>query len=139
MKPGYVVSDDPDRLDHEWIWEMLSLHAYWLRWRRREDVEAQIASAWRVVGAYLADTGAQVGFARAVSDGVSFAYLGDVIVDPLHRGAGVGTAVIRAMIDDGPGADFVWTLFTADAHGLYERFGFGEAGERAMVRPPRRG
>ena len=30
--------------------------------------------AWRVVGAYRADTGEQVGFARAVSDGVTFAY-----------------------------------------------------------------
>jgi hypothetical protein len=28
------------------------------------------------------------------------------------------------MIDDGPGAGFRWMLHTADAHGLYRRFGF---------------
>ena len=39
------------------------------------------------------------------------------------------------MIDDGPGRDFRWVLFTADAHGLYEQFGFAEPGRTAMVRP----
>jgi hypothetical protein len=28
------------------------------------------------------------------------------------------------MIDAGPGAGFRWALHTADAHGLYSRFGF---------------
>ena len=42
------------------------------------EIDAQLASAWRVVGAYRADTGEQVGFARGVSDGVGFAYLADV-------------------------------------------------------------
>ena len=62
------------------VWEYLSTEAYWGRWRTRADIEAQLASAWRVVGAYRADTGEQVGFARAVSDGVGFAYLADVFV-----------------------------------------------------------
>jgi len=39
------------------------------------------------------------------------------------------------MIDEGPGALFRWTLFTADAHGLYAKHGFGPADETAMVRP----
>jgi hypothetical protein len=43
------------------------------------------------------------------------------------------------MIDDGPGADFRWTLFTGDAHGLYRELGFSEPGPTAMVRPDRRG
>jgi hypothetical protein len=42
---------------------------------------------------------------------------------------------VRAMIDEGPGADFRWTLFTADAHPLYAEFGFGPAQQDAMVRP----
>ena len=39
------------------------------------------------------------------------------------------------MIDDGPGAQFRWTLFTGDAHGLYAQFGFGAPDSTAMVRP----
>ena len=82
------------------------------------------ASAWRVVGAYRADTGEQVGFARAVSDGVGFAYLADVFVLAEHQGTRIGKRLMQRMIDEGPGSDFRWVLFTADAHGLYEQFGF---------------
>lgn len=131
----YDLDDDPSRVQPDVIWEWLSTEAYWGRWRTRSDVEAQIAGAWRVVGAYRRDTGEQVGFARAVSDGVGFAYLADVFVLGEHRGSGLGTRLVRLMIDDGPGADMRWTLFTGDAHGLYRRFGFVEPDETAMVRP----
>src|SRR5664279_5102275 len=114
------TSSDPSRIDRDWVWMMLSTQAYWGLWRSRADVEKQLDSAWRVVGAYDAD-GVQVGFARAVSDGVGFAYLADVIVDPAFRGRGIGKQLVAAMIDDGPGAGFRWTLFTQDAHGLYEK------------------
>jgi hypothetical protein len=39
------------------------------------------------------------------------------------------------MIDDGPGAGFRWLLHTADAHGLYERFGFGAPAGDLLERP----
>lgn len=135
----FELSDEVGRLDRDWIWRMLSTEAYWARWRQRSDVEATIDSAWRVIGAYDATTGAQLGYARAVSDGVSFAYLADVIVDPGSRGAGIGKAVVAAMIDRGPGRDFRWTLFTQDAHELYRRFGFTEPDATAMVRRSRLG
>ena len=77
------------RVDRDVVWEYLSTEAYWGRSRVRADVEAQLRSAWRVVGAYRRDTGAMVGFARAVGDGVSFAYLADVFVLPTARGAGL--------------------------------------------------
>ena len=112
---------------------------YWGRWRTREQVETQLDTAWRVVGAYRADTGAQVGFARAVSDGVGFAYLADVFVLADHRGHGLGKRLMRLMIEDGPGRDMRWTLFTGDAHDLYRQFGFAEPDRTAMVRPAAQG
>jgi GNAT superfamily N-acetyltransferase len=102
----------------------MSEQAYWGRWRSRTDVEAQIAGAWRVVGVYDRGSGRMVGFARALSDGVGTADLADVYVEPDVRGRGLGKALVEEMIDDGPGAEFRWMLHTADAHGLYERFGF---------------
>lgn len=135
----YAIDTDKQRLDRDWIWRMLSTEAYWATWRSREDVEAQIDGAWRIVGIYDEATGEQVAFCRAVSDGVAFAYLADVIVDPARRGQELGKQIVRAMIDDGPGAAFRWTLFTRDAHGLYERFGFGPADESAMVRASTQG
>ena len=137
MNDAYELDDDPARIQFDTVWRWLSTEAYWGRWRSRTDVETQVANAWRVVGVYHSETGAQVGFARAVSDGVGFAYLADVYVDAEHRGHGLGKRLMQLMIDDGPGPDMRWTLFTSDAHGLYRQFGFVEPDRTAMVRPPR--
>ncbi|MBN9171132.1 MAG: GNAT family N-acetyltransferase [Microbacterium sp.] len=131
----FELDDDPTRIQNDAVWRWLSTAAYWGRWRTRADVDAQVAGAWRVVGVYRTDTGEQVGFARAVSDGVAFAYLADVYVLDAHRGHGLGKALVRRMIDEGPGSHFRWTLFTGDAHGLYAGFGFVEPDATAMVRP----
>jgi GNAT superfamily N-acetyltransferase len=133
---GYEFDDDPTRLNTEAIWRYLSADAYWGRWRERADVEAQLAAAWRVVGVYAPD-GAQVGFARAVSDGIACAYLADVYVLEAHRGRGLGVDLVRFMVEDGPGRDFRWMLHTKDAHGLYERFGFAPPDETYLERPAR--
>jgi len=132
----WELDDDPGRVDRDAAWAFLSTEAYWGRTRSRPDFEAQCDGAWRTVGAYDA-AGATAGFARAVSDGVNFAYLADVFVTGVARGSGLGIALVRFMIDDGPGRDFRWTLFTADAHGLYARFGFAAPDATAMVRPAR--
>lgn len=134
---AYDLDDDPRRIQNDAVWDWLSTEAYWGRTRSRADVEAQITGAWRVVGVYRRDTGEQVGFARAVSDGVSFAYLADVYVRAEHRGHGLGKRLVQLMIDDGPGAHMRWMLFTGDAHGLYRQFGFTEPDETAMVRAAR--
>jgi len=77
-----------------------------------------------------------VGFARAYGDG-GCAYLADVYVLPGHRGAGLGKALVRMMIEDGPGAGWRWMLHTSDAHGLYRRFGFAAPSRRYLERVPR--
>jgi len=130
----FELDDDPGRIDVDAVWAFMSTQAYWARWRDRASVERQLHGAWRVVGAYR-DTGEMVGFARAMSDGVALAYLADVFVVDDARGQGVGKALVRAMIDDGPGAEFRWMLHTADAHDLYRRFGFREPDETYLERP----
>lgn len=113
----------------------MSEHAYWQRWRSRADVERQIAGAWRVVGCYDEPSGLMVGFCRAVSDGVSLAYLADVYVVPDYQGRGLGKRLVQVMIEEGPGVAFRWLLHTADAHELYRRFGFAAPDEMLLERP----
>ena len=135
---GFVVSDDPTLVDLDAVWQFLKSEAYWGRDRSLEDLETQIADSWRVVGVYTDDAAAdQVGFCRAWSDGARNAYLADVYVLGSHRGRGLGSALIRHMVDDGPGAHFRWLLHTADAHDLYARFGFDRPDRTFLERPAR--
>jgi hypothetical protein len=46
-------------------------------------------------------------------------------------------ALVDAMIEQGPGAAFRWTLHTSDAHGLYQRFGFTQPDRTYLERPGR--
>ena len=133
----YEIDDSPDRVDPDAVWQFLSVEAYWSRWRSRDDVQRQIQGAWRVVGCYYGK-GHMVGFARALSDGVALAYLADVYVLENHRGRGLGRALLQEMIEDGPGKAFRWLLHTADAHGLYQQFGFAAPDATIMERASRR-
>ncbi|HEX5115384.1 MAG TPA: GNAT family N-acetyltransferase [Pseudonocardiaceae bacterium] len=133
----YEIDDDPARVDGDAAFAFLSTEAYWGTWRTRKDLDAQLDEAWRLVGAYDRDTGAMVGFARAVSDGVSITYLADVYVLGEARGSGLGVALVDVMIERGPGRDLRWMLHTRDAHGLYQRFGFVPPTDRYLERPER--
>jgi GNAT superfamily N-acetyltransferase len=132
---GYELDDDPHRLDRPEIARFLSTESYWARGRPAEAIARSILAASRTVGLY--HSGRQVGFARVVSDGVTFAYLADVYVTAEHRGHGVGTELVQEAIEGGPHRDLLWLLHTADAHGLYARFGFGPPSERLLERPRR--
>ncbi|WP_379870862.1 GNAT family N-acetyltransferase [Marinactinospora rubrisoli] len=133
--PDVEFDADPSRIDRDALWTFLSQHAYWSRHRTREMVEAQLASAWRVVAAYRRDNGRMVAFARAVSDGVAIGYLADVYVEPAERGHGLGVRLVEEMIENGPGRNFRWLLHTDDAHGLYAKFGFAAPDGTFLERP----
>jgi GNAT superfamily N-acetyltransferase len=66
------------------------------------------------------------GFARAITDRATFAYVCDVYVDRSARGGGLGTWFVGAVCAHlkGLGCRRLM-LATADAHGLYARYGFG--------------
>jgi len=133
LSGGFELDDDPTRVDLDAVWAFLSTEAYWGRERSRTEVERQVAEASRVIGLYR--DGRQVGFARVLSDG-RIAYLADVYVLAEHRGRGLGVELVREAVDDGPQRDLRWLLHTRDAHGLYEKFGFGPPSDRLLERPP---
>jgi GNAT superfamily N-acetyltransferase len=133
LADGYELDDDRDRVDIDALVRFLTTSAYWGRWRDRNDIESQLRSAWRVVAAYCDD--GMVAFARAVSDGVAFAYLADVYVEPDHRGRGLGVAVVREIVEGNGADEFRWALHTLDAHGLYAKFGFAAPGPDLLERP----
>ncbi|HEU0304582.1 MAG TPA: GNAT family N-acetyltransferase [Gaiellaceae bacterium] len=127
---GYELDDDLGRIDVDAVHRYLSDESYWARGRPYEIVDELIRSAARVVGLY--HEGAQVGFARVVSDRHVVAYLADVYVLPEHRGRGLGVELVREAVERSPFAPRRWFLNTADGHGLYERFGFTAPSDEVM-------
>jgi GNAT superfamily N-acetyltransferase len=130
---GYELDDDRERLDVDAIHAYIGGESYWAKGRSREDMQRVIDGSMRVIGVYAPD-GAQAGFARVVSDGVWFAYLADVYILEAHRGHGLGVELVREAVDTEPWRQMSWHLGTLDAHGLYEKFGFGPATDRIMHR-----
>ena len=120
---GYEISTDPARLDVAVVHRYLSEEAYWSPGVARAVVERAIANSL-CFGLYAPD-GAQAGFARAVTDRAAWAYLADVFVLEGHRGRGLGVWLVETILahPDLQGLRRI-ELATADAHGLYARFGF---------------
>jgi GNAT superfamily N-acetyltransferase len=120
---GYRISDDQQELDIDTIHGFLSQDSYWAQGRPRCVTEAAIRGSL-ALGLY-APNGSLAGFARAVTDRATAAHLSDVFILPMHRGQGLGQALVAAMLEH-PELGWVrrWTLSTNDAHGLYARFGF---------------
>lgn len=123
MDDRYEISTDPARLDVEVIHGYLA-RSYWSPGIPRETVERATRHSL-CFGAYERATGAQVGFARVVTDHATFAYLCDVFVLEPHRERGIAKALMRAFTAHPAvaGARRVM-LTTRDAHGLYRQFGF---------------
>jgi GNAT superfamily N-acetyltransferase len=122
---GYELDDDRERLDRAAIHAYTGGVSYWAKGRTRERQDELIDASEHVVGLYD-ESGAQVGFARAVDcDAAGFVYLADVYVLDEHRGHGLGVELVREIVERGPFADRRWILHTRDAHSLYEKFGFG--------------
>lgn len=121
---SYVLSSDRSKLDLELIHRYLSNDSYWAEGRDRATVERSIEHSLLVMGAYNSD-GAQVGFARMVTDLATWAWLCDVFVLPGHQGTGLGVAMVGAIVEHPDVVDIGRQfLATADAHGLYAKFGF---------------
>jgi GNAT superfamily N-acetyltransferase len=130
----YTISTDRSRLDIDLIHRFLSEESYWARGRAREVTERSIENSV-CFGVYRGEE--QVGFARAVTDRATFAWLADVFVLPEHRGHGLGKRLVEAALGEPSLAGIKrWVLGTADAHELYRRYGFTELREstRFMAR-----
>lgn len=62
------------------------------------ELDTMIANSFAVAAAFDS-SGRLVGMARALSDGVSDAYILDVVVDPAHRSQGIGRTIVSRLAE----------------------------------------
>lgn len=120
---GYEIDTSAQRLDLALVHHWLANDSYWAK-GRSADVVARSVRNSLCFGVYTPDR-RQVGFARAVTDHATFAWLCDVYVARDSRALGLGTWLVRAIVDQirATGVPRL-VLTTRDAHAVYETAGF---------------
>ncbi len=122
LKKGFIISTDKTLLDVDAIYNYLAKESYWAKGIDKEKVIRSIDNS-TCFGVYK--DGHQVGFARVVTDKATFAYLADVFITDGFRGLGLSKWLVQTILAH-PDLQGLrrWLLATADAHGLYNQFGF---------------
>lgn len=130
QKDEFTISTERERLQLDAIYKFLSEESYWAKTRTKEQTETAIKNSLPF-GVYKGEN--QIGFARVVTDCATFAYLGDVYILEEFRGKGLSKWLMEVISNHPDLQGFRrWILATADAHTLYEKFGF-----HALVHPER--
>ncbi|MEK4251781.1 GNAT family N-acetyltransferase [Paenibacillus sp. FSL W7-1287] len=129
----YMISSDKNLLNYDVIYDLLS-GSYWASHRSKERIVNSIEHSL-CFGVY--QSGEQIGFARVITDWSTMYWLCDVIIDERHRGKGIGKKLVKTIIGCEELRGLSGYLGTADAHGLYEQYGFERNAERFMAKRPK--
>lgn len=116
------IDCDVTRMNVSLIHRFLSEESLWANGISLPVVEKSLKNSL-CFGGYI--NANQIAFARVISDFATFANLVDVFVLPEHRGHGYGKELMQAVISH-PELQGLrrFTLATADAHDLYNQYGF---------------
>ena len=123
----FTINTDREKLDVDFIYAFLTQESYWAKGVSRDIVERAIQHSL-CFGVY--DQDRQIGFARAVTDYATFAWIADVFITPAYRKRGLSKWLVQTMRAH-PQLQGLrrWLLATADAHGLYAQNGFTQLPE----------
>ena len=80
--------------------------------------------------------GSWVGMGRLISDGVSDAYLQDIVVLPEWEGRGIGSAIVQTLLDIciNNGITWIGTIAEPQTEYFYRRFGFAKMNSYTPMR-----
>ncbi len=129
---GFEVDDDKARIDRAEVHRFLSEESYWAKGRPRETQDRLIdeAHASSVSTTAIARSASAARSPTASPSPTSPTSM----CSPTYRGRGLGEALVREMVENGPHAHVKWLLHTTDMHPLYRKLGFGEPSQKVMER-----
>jgi GNAT superfamily N-acetyltransferase len=118
---NFSISTDNSKLDLAMIHNFLK-SSYWAEDIPIGVVDKSIANSF-CFGVYEDEK--QVGFARVITDYITFAYLADVFILEAYRGQGLGKLLVQSILEHPELRGLrKWLLATKDAHELYRQYGF---------------
>lgn len=129
---SFCIRIGSEKMQLERIASMLKT-TYWASTRSEEIIAKSIQNSL-CFGVFTEKSNLQVGFARVLTDYATTYYLCDVVIDPEYRGKGLGCKLIEAIEKHMEPYGLKSLLFTRDAHGLYEKYGYKNVKDRAMFK-----
>ena len=98
-------------------------------WSRSYDpsaIQRMIKGSSAFVVAINSSSGKAIGMGRIISDGISDAYIQDLVVLPEYRGKGVGTQILDVLLDCCLSKGMVWIGIISEPgqDGFYSSLGF---------------
>lgn len=121
--------------DLDSAFQLLTSNGWSHRIPDRQFLERLVSASQRVVVAVSQDQ--VVGFARAITDGLSNGYLSMVVVAAEWRGKGIGTSLVEEMVSDDEGITWMLRASRSQAPAFFSKLGFVpsiDAMERARKR-----
>ena len=121
QRDNFSIDTEKSLLKADFIHDYLCNKSYWAQGRAMDVVNKTIENSL-CFGIYEDDL--QVGFARVVTDNVTFAWLCDVFIAESHQGMGLGKWLIECGVSH-PNLRTCKNILlaTRDAHDLYSQYG----------------
>lgn len=116
------ITSDIEQMDFDVIHGFLS-QSYWAKGIPASLQKTALENSWCF--AVLNRDNATIAFARLITDRATFAYLADVFVLESERGKGISKMLVEHIMSQ-PAVQQMRRIMlaTADAHSLYEQYGF---------------
>jgi ribosomal protein S18 acetylase RimI-like enzyme len=115
-----------DLWDVDMIADLYRAGGWWNEKWNPASLGALIAGSFAFAVAVDPATGKAVGMGRVLSDGVSDAYVQDLVVLPDYRGRGIGTMIVSTLLDHCKSAGVIWVALVAEpgTEPFYTALGF---------------
>ena len=127
---NFILTDDAEWVNVDAVCRMLK-NTYWASNRKKETIQKSMTNS---LCFSLLSGDRQIGFARVVSDYATVSYIADVIIHPEFRGRGLGTWMMKCIIEHSEIKNTQLLLQTMDAHEFYKKNGFAVC-EAMNIRP----
>ena len=118
----FLITSDQNRVDIDALHAMLS-QTYWAKDRSRDAVAKSVENSLSF-SVFKGDE--QVGFVRAITDGITYAVILDMIIREDFRGQGLGKWLVQCIGEHPEVVPLRQVLWTVDADDFYRQSGFRE-------------
>jgi GNAT superfamily N-acetyltransferase len=116
MRPGgYEIElRNVDSWNSGEIEQLYRAAGWWKEEYDARELPGLVRSSFVFVVALDQKTGKTIGMGRAISDGISDAYLQDLVVLPAYRGLGVGTRIVKRLVESCISRGITWIALIAE-------------------------